>query len=362
METRANYVLIGLFTLAVIAGGFGFVYWFHRGGGVGERTSYQVVFDGPVSGVRVGAGVAFNGIRVGEVTNLALDPTNPRQVIAVIAVSKNAPVRADTRVSVEYQGLTGIAALALRGGSQGAPMLQPSDGQMPRLQVELGTTQDVLQSGREVLRRLDEILLENQEALRNTVKNLETFSAMMARNSDRVDRIVLGAEDIVTSTQSLVGKEGEIQQAVRSFKQVGENLDKRIEETVQSVKQLATNLDGQAGTAVQSFKKLTESVDGNAAETLDSVKKLIDNLDKRTAEISVGVLRFTNSGLQQWERFAVDGRRAANELERAVKNFDRNPSRVIWGGGSSSSGTSSSGSASDSSAQQPPQTSPRRQR
>ncbi len=340
METRANYVLIGLFTIAVIAAGFGFVFWFHRGGGVGERTSYQVVFDGPVSGVRVGAGVLFNGIRVGEVTNLALDATNPRQVVAVIVVSKNAPVRADTRVSVEYQGLTGIAALALRGGLQGSPMLAPANGEIPRLQAELGTTADVMQSGREVLRRLDEILLENQESFRNTIKNLETFSGVMARNSERLDRIVTGAENVMAGAEKLIGKDGEIQQAVQSFKQLGDNLDKRTEETVQTVKQLASSLDGHAGQAISSFNKMTANLDGQATEAIQSIKNLVENLDKRTGEIAVGVTRFTNSGLQQWERFAVDGRRAANEFERAVRNFDRNPSRIIWGAGSSDSATS----------------------
>ena len=73
METRANYVLIGLFTLAVIVGAFGFVYWFHHVGGTGERMTYRVMFQGPIGGLRSGAAVTFNGIRVGEVTDLSLD-------------------------------------------------------------------------------------------------------------------------------------------------------------------------------------------------------------------------------------------------------------------------------------------------
>ena len=74
METRANYVLIGLFTLAVIVGAFGFVYWFHHVGGVAVRNYYRVVFQGPIGGLRTGAQVNFNGIRVGEVVDLGLDP------------------------------------------------------------------------------------------------------------------------------------------------------------------------------------------------------------------------------------------------------------------------------------------------
>ena len=83
METRANYIVTGAFTLAVIAGVFGFIYWLQNGaGGGGERAVYRVVFAGSVSGLRPGAAVLFNGMRVGEVTKLALDPHDPRRVVA----------------------------------------------------------------------------------------------------------------------------------------------------------------------------------------------------------------------------------------------------------------------------------------
>src|SRR5262249_52554447 len=93
MGTRANSVVVGLFTLAVILGGFGFVYWFNTIGGAGDRVPYRIVFEGPVSGLRTGASVLFNGIRVGEVTDLRLDPAAPREVIASIAIDKAVAVR-----------------------------------------------------------------------------------------------------------------------------------------------------------------------------------------------------------------------------------------------------------------------------
>ena len=68
METRANYALIGLFTLAVIAAGFGFVYWFSGGDRGQTRQSIRIVFSGSVSGLSKGSIVSFNGLRVGEVT------------------------------------------------------------------------------------------------------------------------------------------------------------------------------------------------------------------------------------------------------------------------------------------------------
>jgi phospholipid/cholesterol/gamma-HCH transport system substrate-binding protein len=115
METRAPFVIVGAFVLAAIAAVFGFVYWLNNAGGIGKRESYQVVFNGPVPGLLVGAAVLFNGIRVGEVTSLGLVAESPRDVHAAIAVAAGTPVRSDTKVSLDFQGLTGVPVVALGG-------------------------------------------------------------------------------------------------------------------------------------------------------------------------------------------------------------------------------------------------------
>ena len=96
MEDRAKYVLIGLFTFAVIAGAFGFVYWLHATSGTKDSAAYRVIFSGAVTGLRVGGPVLFNGIRVGEVSDLRLTD-NPAEVAATLAVAPKTPIRSDTR-------------------------------------------------------------------------------------------------------------------------------------------------------------------------------------------------------------------------------------------------------------------------
>src|SRR2546428_13296532 len=103
METKARYVLVGLFTLAVIAGGFGFVYWLHNVGGLRDKAVYRIRFETSVAGLQTGAAVLFNGIRAGEITALALSADDPRRVTATVALDATTPVRADTKVGVESQ-------------------------------------------------------------------------------------------------------------------------------------------------------------------------------------------------------------------------------------------------------------------
>lgn len=275
METRANYVLIGLFTLAVIAGVFGFIYWFQNLSGTGERVYYRIVFDGSVSGLRTGGAVLLNGIRVGEVTELRLSPDHPQRVIALVAIEKSAPVRADSRIGLEFQGLTGIASVSIGGGTVDAPQLVGSKDNPPVLMADPSATADVTQTARDALRRLDKFVADNEEDFRKAIKNIETFTDTLARNSERIDKIAAGLQNLAAGPD---GKSGEIAEAARSIRQTA------------------------------------------------------DNLDKRTAEIATGVNRLTTSGAREIESLSNDARRTLGSIDQAVRNLDRNPSRLLFGG------------------------------
>jgi phospholipid/cholesterol/gamma-HCH transport system substrate-binding protein len=189
METRAPFVVVGAFVLAAIVAVFGFVYWLHNTGGLGPRATYHVEFDGSVPGLLVGAAVLFNGIRAGEVTDLGLAPENPRRVNATISVASTTPVRADTKVGLEFQGLTGVPVIALEGGTQLA-----NSGPVPTLIAEPGAGQGMTQAARDALRKVDSVLSENSEPLKKTIANLETFTDGLARNTGKLDSIIAGLE------------------------------------------------------------------------------------------------------------------------------------------------------------------------
>jgi phospholipid/cholesterol/gamma-HCH transport system substrate-binding protein len=200
METRAPYALIGAFVLAVIGAVFGFVYWLNNAGGLSERAVYRVRFETSVSGLLTGAAVLFNGIRVGEVTELRLDPGNPREVTATIAVAPTTPVRADTQAGLEFQGLTGVPVIALQGGTTKMPAPK---GEALVLVADPASGQSMTQAARQALQRVDAVLAENAEPLRNTIANINTFAAALARNSEKVDGIIAGLERLTGAAPAL---------------------------------------------------------------------------------------------------------------------------------------------------------------
>jgi phospholipid/cholesterol/gamma-HCH transport system substrate-binding protein len=273
METKANHVVTGLFTLAVIVGAFGFIYWFQKTGGSGQGVSYRVVFDGSVSGLRTGAPVTFNGISVGAVAHLALDPNDPRKVVAVIKLPATVPVRADTKAGLAFQGLTGLAEVSLTGGSANAAPLVAQSGEPPTLVAAAGATADVAQQARDVLARINGMVADNETVLHMSLHNIETVTATLAQNSQRLDKVMEGLQNLTGGTDG----------------------------------------NGQIGQAA------------------DAIRRLADDLDKQTTAISAGLTQFTNTGLKQYEAFAIEGRRTLGELQKAIRNIDQHPNRLIFG-------------------------------
>lgn len=194
METQARYGVIGLFTLAVIAAGFLFVYWLHTTGGVGEQSRYRLRFEGSVAGLRPGSSVLFNGIKVGEVTSLGLVPGDTSRVEATVSVDRDTPVRADTRVAVEIQGLMGAPAVVLGGGT--VP-LAAGPGGTPVLDAGPNATETLTRSASSALKKLDMMLADNADPLKNAIAKFSVFADALARNSERLDNIASGLERMV---------------------------------------------------------------------------------------------------------------------------------------------------------------------
>jgi phospholipid/cholesterol/gamma-HCH transport system substrate-binding protein len=212
METRAPFVVVGAFVLAAIAAVFGFVYWLENTGGLGPRVTYHVQFNGSVPGLLVGAAVLFNGIRVGEVTDLGLAQEDPRRVNATISVSSTTPVRSDTKAGLEFQGLTGVPVISLEGNK-----LLVNEGPVPTLVAEPGAGEGMTQAARTALRRVDSVLAENEEPLKSTIANLQTFSEGLARNTGKIDGILAGLEKMTGSGPEASPKITYDLQAVKVF-------------------------------------------------------------------------------------------------------------------------------------------------
>jgi len=186
METRANYVLIGVFTLLMSAFLLLFGLWAAKYSSDRDWQFYDVVFDEAVTGLTEGGSVQYNGIGVGTVDDLRLDPKDPRRVIARVKLRVQTPVKVDTHAKLSFTGLTGTAFIQLTGGSPKAPLLAGRGEEVPIIQTEASALQNIAETANRLVARLDEVLSdENIRNINKTLSNLE--SATGAISSQRED-------------------------------------------------------------------------------------------------------------------------------------------------------------------------------
>jgi len=260
MERKANYVLIGLFTFAVVAGAFGFVYWIHHTSGKKQSVIYRVIFDTSVAGLNRGGPVLFNGIRVGEVIDLQLNADKPSQVVATLQVNKATPIRSDTHVGLEFTGLTGIASVSLKGVSATTPLIEREEGEPPTLKADPTASQDLMKAVRDTLNNANAVIADNQAALHQAIQDLGAFTASLARNTDNIDAIMTNSR-----------------QATASIRDLADNLDKRTADITTGVNKLTE-------TATKQF----EIVGGDAHRAILHIDKAVTDLAKNPQRILFG--------------------------------------------------------------------------
>ena len=345
METRANFVLIGAFTLAVIVGAFLFVLWFSGLTRIAAHQTYEVVFTGSVSGLSQGGSVLFDGIKVGEVTSIGFDPDDPRCVRAFIDVAGDAPIRKDVKARLEIQGLTGSAVVALSGGAADAPPLTAAPGApRPVIAAEPSELQNILESvqsvaahAESVLDKADQLLSDNRAAVSDAVTNVDAFAKTLNENAAAMSDAVNNIDRLVKAVDS-----EKVARFVDGAAALGDTLRENrgdIDRMVKNASELAAKLNNSADkldSLMASLQGFVGSPDlkgplGDVGEAARSVRKLADDLDARTKDVTAGLARFSSTGLREYEALAVDARRTVNDLDRAVRAFERNPNEMIFG-------------------------------
>jgi len=267
METKANYLMIGGFVLGVLALAFVFVFWMTNLAGGGKR--YFIVFDGSVAGLTTGSSVGFNGIKVGEVQSMQLDPADARKVQVLISLHGDTPVRENSHASMQSLGLTGGTGIQITAGTPDSPFLvATAENPIPVIAADRGGGQGlfdaapaVMNNANALLLRLNDLVAENQDSIHKTLTNVESVTTMLDQRKDDIAKTI-------TDVQA----------------------------------------------AAQSFKDLSGKLEVSLGDNLDNVTK--------TAKDS----------LQEFGNFMREGRRAAATLNRVLEKFEANPRSFLLGG------------------------------
>jgi phospholipid/cholesterol/gamma-HCH transport system substrate-binding protein len=305
METRAHHVLIGTFTVAVFVAGALFVLWLGKIRLAREWDDYDIVFQEAVTGLTVGGVVQYNGIQVGEVRKLTLDPEDPRRVIARVRVAGGTPVKTDTKAKLTFTGLTFVAIIQLFEGSPEAPMLASGqEDEVPVIVAHESDVQSFLSSGESILGVAQDVLVR--------------LSILLDKNN--LDNVAATIEHVEKLSGDLSGRGDDLGAAIEDLRAAAKSLRRtmaRSERLMGRLDKLALRSDA--------------LLDDEARRLLVSAARLADNANAVLEQNQKGLAQFSNRDLTQVGPALRDLRATARALRELAEGIEEDPQSMLRG-------------------------------
>ena len=303
METRAHHVLIGLVTVLVVAGAMLFGLWLTKASVDDTFKDYEVVFNEAVSGLSRGSPVQYNGIKVGDVSTLRLDPKDPRRVLARVRLSADTPVKQDTQAKLTLAGVTGNSFIQLSGGTPQSPELKGKDGKLPVIVASPSPISRLLNDSSDLVTNIN-LLLHNANQMFSQ-SNVEHLSNTLA-NLDQ-------------TTGAFASKRGGIADALAQLAEVGRQANATLAETQALMRNANGLLGNQGKQAIGSAEQAMQSLAESTATINNLLKDNRQSLDDGA------------QGLNQLTPAIRELRETLNALKGISRRLEADPSGYLLG-------------------------------
>lgn len=298
METKANYVLIGAFTILVSLFLLGFGLWAAKYSSDKSWREYDVVFHEPVTGLTNGSSVQYNGIAIGTIESLKLAPNDPRAVVARLKLQADAPIKTDTHAKLSMTSLTGSPIIQLTGGDPRSPPLLETPGhEVPIIITEPSALQNIADTANRLVERMDKVLSEENVArISNTLDHIESL------------------------TGSLSDQREDLTALMKNARKATEQLNVTLDTTNRAV----TDVD-------REFVRKLPALIAKLDSTLNRLDSAAGGADKILNENRAAINSFANDGLSQLGPTLGELRSLIRDLRRISDRLDASPARYLLG-------------------------------
>ncbi len=345
METKANYSIVGFFTVLVIVATFGFIYWMAEYGRGGPMSPLIIRIPGSANGLSVGSPVRFNGIQIGAVTDLRIDHDDPAFSIAQTEVREDAPIRSNTKAALEIQGLTGAAYVELSGGVGGESLFQKSQetGKPAMLIADQSSVANLLATADKIMQKADRTISDFQGfvadargPLTNTMRNAETFSKALADNADGIDTFL---KSVSALSDTVTGLSGRLDSTLSAAEDLLKSVDKKKVDQILANAQKATgnlaDASGKVGAAIDTVSQTAKTfndVGVKAGGSIDKVNALIAAVDSqkisRTVDdVSVAVAD-ARKAVSDFQSVSSGIKNRKQDIDQAITDFTQLSNRL----------------------------------
>ncbi|MBT3701878.1 MAG: MCE family protein [Alphaproteobacteria bacterium] len=330
METRASHLLIGTFVLGMVAAAFSFVMWLAKVEIDREFDHYNIVFEGSVSGLSPAGQVRYNGVPVGVVQTIAIDPKNPAQVIVGIEVASSTPVKEDSVAVLEMQGITGVSYVQLSGGSPESPGLTLKSGQeRPVIKSQPSQIDQLFSGAPELINRFIKLVGEatkvfdedNRKAISEILANAQEVTGTVSGRSDELDGIL---RDFAKTTSELQGAVSSASQLLQALEEDADKLTESADVSLAMMRGTLSSLDNTMERSIQPMLSQTKN-------TAASIEKLSDQFNVLLTDNSEALNGFFGDGLFEFTRLVGEMRLLVDNLNRVTARIESDPAQFLFG-------------------------------
>lgn len=308
METRASYLIVGLFVIAGMIGLITAAMWI-----TGTRTDdavalYDIYFEGSVAGLKPGNVVQYRGIPVGGVVDMRIDPENVERVLVTVEVASDTPIREDTEATLAMQGITGLSYVQLTGGTQAAAVLTATSGQRrPVIKSRPSELAAIFEAAPELLNRAIDVVArietllgpENQQRVGNILENIEITTGVLADGGDDITRMLADGAAVMKELRDLTGRA---------------NI-------------MLANVEDDVGAVA----KDTRAVLSGVKVAVKQLSVASEELARLLSENSDSLTNFSQTGLYEFSQLMAEARVLVSALSRLTEQVERDPARFLFG-------------------------------
>ena len=300
MEREANYAAVGAFVVIAALLGALFVYWYSDTREHRDYNRYEIYFTGSVSGLDKGGAVRYLGVGVGRVVDIRIDPRDSSRVQVIVDIDARTPVSPHTVAELQLQGITGLLYIDLSEDHNQRPttpevagLKYPVIRSAPsRFDVFLQSLPELVASANDVVKRADRLLSnENLSAVSAAVSNLDKASSRLPQT----------VHDLNSLIGELRAASTELTASARSAHELLDSAQPQVRETLERARTIGDNL---ANASVQ--------------------------LNKLIGENRQDIRTFTREGLPEIERFVIEGRAAARDIQALANSLRENPNQLLY--------------------------------
>ncbi|MFZ4761741.1 MAG: MlaD family protein [Alphaproteobacteria bacterium] len=300
MERQAKPLVVGSIALGLIAAMMIFLGWLLQVKLHSEGTGYTIYFSESVTGLQIGSPVRFQGVPVGTVSTIALDPANVEHVKVVVELEPSTPVRADSVAMLEVQGITGSMSIQISHGSQSAPLLisQPHDN-----------------NGELVIKSQSSKLTSLFEQLPRLLNSLTDLSNRASGFLDEANK---------SHASSILGNLAQVSQELNLMMP-------QIRKTFNSLEKTSGALGQNLPALVQDIREQVNILGTDLSATSHSINQTSDSLRQLVEQSKEGFAYFGHSGLYELTGLLVESRELVSGLDAIINKLEQNPRYYLLG-------------------------------